>query len=348
MRPKLGAATVPTYTFPEAAELRQIEQDVLPQIVEDDPIFNEFPITESDYDRLIWEQLDNYQGLQQIRGLNGAPKSVTRTGAKQYDMEPGVYGEFTTVDEKMLTQRRRLGTWDEVINIDDLVGQDQMKLLQRRLDRIRLIIWTLLTTGTFAVSTASGSILHTDTFPLQTMTSAVAWTTAATATPSVDFRTAQLLSLGHSVSFGADAEVWMNRVTANKLLSNTNASDLFGRRVNEGQTINNMEDVNSWLESNDLPKIRVYDEWYLTDAGVATRFIPDGKAVLIGKRKNGAKLGEYRMTRNANNPRLEPGAYTRVIDRGETTVPRTIETHDGHNGGPCIFFPSALVIITAY
>jgi hypothetical protein len=49
------------------------------------------------------------------------------------------------------------------------------------------------------------------------------------------------------------------------------------------------------------------------------------------------------MTRNVNNANSAPGPYTKVIDRGELQVPRTIEVHDGHNGGPAIFYPSAVI-----
>lgn len=339
---------MPTYTYPQATELKAIEQDLLPAIIEDDPIFDEFPIVESDKDRLMWEQLDNFLGLQQVRGLNGAPRLVRRPGSKTYDMEPGVYGEFTPIDEKELTQRRRLGSFDEPIAIDDLVGQSQALLLQRRIDVQRYIIWTLLTSGTFSVANKEGSILHTDTFPIQTLTAATPWTDSADAVPDQDFRSAQLLSLGHSVSFGRDAKAWMNRVTANYLLNVTNSLSLFGRRTNYGATYNTIADMNNWLESNDLPQIQVYDKFYLNDSGVATRFIPSGKVVIIGKRPNNARLGEYRMTRNANNPRLEPGAYTRVIDLGEISVPRQIHVHDGHNGGPVIYYPSGVIVLTAY
>lgn len=335
-----------TYTYPEAVELREVEQVLLPQLVEDDPIFDEFPIEEVEYDRLIWEQLDNYQGLQQVRGLEGAPRMVRRPGSKTWDMEPGVYGEFTEISEKELTQRRRLGTFDQPINIDDLVGQAQTLLLQRRLDRIRYIIWTLLTSGTFSIPQADGTILHTDTFPLNTLTAAVPWATVATATPTLDIRNAQLLSLGQSVDFGAGAKLYVNQVTANSLLQNINAGDFFGRRNASGATFNSMKDVNEFLAANDLPSIVVYNKFYINDSGVATRFLPNNRAVLIGKRTNGAKLGAYRMTRNANNPRLEPGAYTRVIDLGELSVPRRIHVHDGHNGGPVVFFPGAVVVLT--
>lgn len=337
---------VQTFTYPDAVELRQVEQVLLPQLVEDDPVFDEFPMQDSDYDRLIWEQKDNYVGLQQVRGLEGAPRLVKRPGSKMFDMEPGYYGEFTTIREKELTQRRRLGSFDEPVNIDDLVGDGQTLLLQRRLDRIRFIIWTLITSGTFAIPNGEGRILHTDTFALQTLTAAVPWSTSATATPTVDIRAAQLLSLGQSVDFGAGARIWMNRVTANRLLNNVNPNDQFGRRVNAGQTVNNLTDINAFWESNDLPQVVIYDKFYIDDSGNPQRFIPNGVAVMIGRRSNGARLGEYRMTRNANNPRLEPGPYTRVIDRGELSVPRVIEVHDGHNGGPVIYFPGAIVVLT--
>jgi len=217
------------YDYPDAAELREIEPELLPMAEEEDPIFKEFPIEESEYDRLIWVQKDNYFGLQQVRGLEGEPRAVKRVGSKQYDMEPGEYGEYTTIDSKELQQRRKLATWNEPINIDELVGDAQMLLLRRRIDRIRYIIWTLLTTGQFAIPQADGTILHADRFPLRTATSAVAWTTYATATPFADFQAVQLLALGQSVDFGAGATMWMNRVTANALLRNANPADIFGR-----------------------------------------------------------------------------------------------------------------------
>lgn len=335
-----------TYTYPEALELMEIEQELLPTLTQDDPILTEFPIVEKDTDRLSWEQKDNYRGLQQVRGLNGAPHHVQRVGANRYDFTPGVYGEFTTIDEKELTQRRRLGTMTDIIPINDLVAEGQEYLLQRRLDRIRQIAWTLATTGTFSVANGAGAPIHTDIFALQTATASVAWATHATAKPFYDIRAMKLKYRGKSVDFGRGSKLYMNNGSLNDLLLNTNASDAYGRRLPAGATINNLEDTNAFLAANDLPEIIGYDGGYYDDNGTFQQFIPNNKAVLFGKRTNGAKLGQYRMTRNANNPNGQPGAYTRVIDRGETSVPRTIEVHDGHNGGPVIWFPSAIVVLT--
>jgi hypothetical protein len=266
-------------------------------------------------------------------------------------MEPGVYGEFETIDEMELTSRRQVGSFGTPVDISDLVMQIQDKLLLRRLDRIELLIWTLLTTGTFAVSGEGGRVVYTDSYPMQTFSAATGWATSPTATPLADFRQVQLKHRGHSVDFGSSAQVFMNRKTWNNLISNTNPDDLYGRRQAGLGLINNLQDVNRLFGGDDLPQIAVYDEGYLSDGsdgntkGAFVPFIADNIAVVVGKRPAGQTVGEYRMTRNANNPDLGPGAYMRVIDRGEHHVPRSIEVHDGHNGGPVVFYPAAVVIM---
>lgn len=335
---------MPTYTYPSAAELRAIEQEKLPVLIQDDPIFSILPLDEVDDDLLIWEQMDNYTGLQQIRGLNGEPSRVKQVGAKSYMMRPGVYGEFIRVDEEQLTRRRQLGTFGTPINIDDLVMRAQDQLLNRRIDAIRYIGWTLLTTGTFSIANPNGGLpMHTDTFPLQTFDAATSWATTATATPLADLRAMQLLSRGRGVDFGPRATLYVNRVTANYLLSNTNANDIGGKRTSGLANIMSLADVNALLTGESLPNIAIYDEGYVDESGTFVPFIADLTGVLVGRRTSGASIGNYRMTRNANNPNLEPGAYTKVIDKGETEVPRIIDVHDGHNGGPVLYFPSAIV-----
>lgn len=345
-----------TYTYPSSMELRLIEQEKIPDLVEDDPIFQEFPIEESQDTRLRWEQKDNYEGLQQVRGINGAPGLVKAVGSKSYDMEPGVYGEFAPIDEARLKTARELGDWSKPISLDSAVGDLQTHLLQRRIDRIRSIIWTLLTSGTFSVARADGQVLHTDTFPLKTFSASTPWTTTATSTPWKDLQSVVLKQRGQSASF-QQGKLYLNQKMFNSVLQNTNAADLGGRRGSGsggggGSTFNNLADINSLMSSQGLPTLEPYDHGYISDGkdgytkGEFVPFIPDGKAVLVGKRTNGAKLGAYRMVRNVNNPNMEPGAYTRVIDRGESQIPRTIEVHDGHDGGPVIFFPGSLVVLT--
>jgi hypothetical protein len=338
---------VASYTYPESKELTLISQDLLPTYQADDPIFGLFPMESVDAHLLSWEQFDNYQGLQQVRGLNGEPPKVKRVGVKSYQMAPGAYGEFVEIDEEELTKRRQVGTFGEPIRLDDLVMQAQEHLQQREVDRIRLILWTLLTTGTFSVSTVMGGVSHQDTYPIQTFSAGVAWSTFATATPLANFRSIQLLSRGHSVNFGAQSTAFMNRTTFNNLISNTNSTDIAGRRTSGLLTVLNLEEVNKVLAGEDLPTIAIYDKGYMDETNTFQLFIPNAKVVVVGQRPNGESVGDYALTRNANNDNLGPGSYTLVEDSlNEQRVPRRLKINRGHNGGPRIWFPSAVVVMS--
>jgi len=353
------------FVFPSSAELTKIAQLKMPRLTADRPVFDFFPMRNDDNYLVMWEQQDNYTGLAQVRGLNGEPPKVNRIGARRYQFTPGVYGEHKQVDEFILTTRRQYGSFGNPIDIADIVTGDQDHLLERERDRVESIIWTLLTTGTFSVPSINGGVIHTDTLPLQTFSSAVTWSTTGTATPLADLRAIQLLNRGYSVNFGAASKIYINRVTANRLLSNTNQSDVAGRRTGGFGTFNSITEINTLFTMDDLPNIVVYDEGYQQTvagaynptnvnptsgtsvvAGNFVPFIPNGVGVLVGQRPAGQKIGEYLMTRNANNPGLAPGSYTRVFDRGEQQVPRQIEVHQGHNGGPALYFPSAIVSCT--
>ncbi len=330
------------YAYPTSVELTTIGQDFLAALTRDDPAFQLFPIVETDSHLLEWEQRDNYRGLQQIRGLNGEPPRVVALGGKRYLMEPGVYGEFLPLDEAELTRRRQWGTFGTPIPVADMVAEKEEQLVAREIARMRQVIWTLLGTGTFTVLNAHGALVQAGTFPLQTYTATIPWSARQTVTPRSDYQAMQLLSRGHSVSLGRNARSFVNRVTANNLLGNTNAGDIGGRRAAAGSTLNSITGINTILADDDLPQIEVMDDGYYDDAGIFRLFIPDGKVVTIGARSTGETLGNYRMTRNANNPDAAPGPYSIVYE--SKVPPKKIDVHRGHNGGPVIFWPSAIVI----
>jgi hypothetical protein len=334
------------FLYPTQIELRSIAQLKLPRLMENRVIFDAgfFPIRSSDSHLLEWEQLDNWTGLQQARGLNGRPSQVRPIGGQRYSVQPGVYGEYELVDEQELTTRRPWGTFVGNVNIEDLVQEKQERLLMRRLDRIELICWTLLLTGTFSVPAPNGSVVHVDSFTTRSYSASVPWSTAATSTPLADLRAVKLLSRGYSVNFGAGSKLYVNQVTANNILANLNSADLYGRRTSGLATINSPGEVQQLLTGEGLPTIVPYDEGYIDENNVFQLYIPNGKGVLIGSRRDGQPVGEYRMTRNANNPGMSPGAYTKVVDDPDE-VPRSVAVHDGHNGGPVLYFPSAIVVM---
>jgi hypothetical protein len=237
------------------------------------------------------------------------------------------------------------------IDVSDLVVQRQDQLLVRELDRIEAIIWTFLTTGTATVTLPGGSTGWTETFAIQTYTASPTWATVATAVPLTDFRAVQLLGAGKGVTFGGGANAYMNRNTANSLLANTNSSDLAGKRQANGATFNSIGDINRVLLDQDVPTINIYDEGYYDATNTFVRFIPNNKVVVVGKRNGGEKVMEYVKTINANNPNRAPGSYSFVVDRangenGEKRVPPNMEVHQGHNGGPLIWYPNSVAVMT--
>lgn len=338
-------------TWPTSSELLEIQQDLLPLLTEDDLAYELLPMRNHDAALVEWEQRDNFTGLMQVRGPDAEPPSTPNVGFKRLRMEPGVYGEWAAVKESDIIFRRQPGSYNQPIAIDDLIVSKQDYLLSRRLDRIRWIIWTLLVTGAFTVPGPNGGILAAGSFAIQTVTTAIQWTTYATAIPIGDMRAAILKFRGITAGLKNGYAI-MNQATANNMLLNSNAADLGGRRVNGANTINAIGDVNTILVANELPEIVIYDKGYYPDpAGTPwTPFIPDGKVILIGSRPNGESMGEFQFTRNASNPNGEPGTYTYVsdsLDSGQK-VPRKIRIDDGFNGGPAMFFPSLVIVLTVY
>lgn len=331
------------FVYPTAADLREIEQVKLPVLTMNDPLFQVMPIRTTENFIVMWEQKDNFTGLQGLRGLDGQPARVNAVGGKRYQMTPGVYGEFSAVSEEELTVRRQYGTFATPIDISDLVVERQDQLLSRRIDRIRQIGWSVLQ-GSFVVSGQQG-LVHADAFPVTRYTAATPWATRATATPLQNFRDVQLFEEGRSCSFGSNAKAFMNRRTFNDLVANLNANDLAGRRVTGLLSVLTFEEINRVLLGEGLPQVVIYNEGYLNDAGTWVPFIPNNRVIVVGNRPGAVQM-EYQMVRNATNPNMEPGAYTRVWDSAEQDggrPPRRIEVHDGHNGGPALYFPGDIV-----
>lgn len=331
----------PNFVMPTSAELMQIAQTLIPNLQANRPIFRLMPIRSVEASMVMWEQLDRFTGLQAWRGLNGKPATVKQVGVRRFSVEPGVYGEMMPLDEKTLTQRRNIGTFADPVNVTDLVMERQSQLLVRRLDRIELIGWNILS-GIFSVLNDEGAVVHTDTFPVQTFETDYPWSDHLHSTPLADLRSVRLKHRGYSVDFGASAQALANQVTINDVLQNQNPDDLYGRRQQGLSTINNLAGLNQLLTGDNLPTLTEYDGFYLDDNGDPQTFIPDGEVKVVGQRPMGQTVAEYQMTRNVNNPGFAPGAYMKVIVVDDE-VPLQIQVHDGHNGGPCIFFPSAVV-----
>lgn len=333
------------YTYPTTKELIEIAPEKIANLQRDRPTFEIFPDRDSTQFTMEWVQKDGWRGFQQLRGLNGEPAYVSMRGFKHFSAKPGIYGEFMTIDEEMLTVRAAMTPEGQPVDIEDLVLERQEILEARETDLKEFIHWQALLYGQFLFLGPTGA-QYGDTFPIQTTTFSD-WSDLANATPVRDLMGLKTLASGKSVSFGTGTKYFMNAKMTGYLMMNQNAQDL-GGHLNVGTTggvriFKTLTEINTVLQSLNLGTIVEYDEDYTDDDGVSHKWIPDDKISIVGRRTNGDKLGEYRLVRNINNENAAPGAYEKVIDWVDKRVPRLIEVHRGHNGGLVIYYGSAIV-----
>jgi hypothetical protein len=183
----------------------------------------------------------------------------------------------------------------------------------------------------------------------------VTWATSASARPLDDFRNVQLLQRGQSARFGVNAKAIMNQATYNAVATNQNANDYFGLKGEFGQSIQGLGLVNKVLLNNNLPQIVIDDSTYLSDgtdgntAGQYVLWIPNNTVVLVGERTNGASVGEFLLTRQGSDMAGSSAPMMRVVDRGarpDDPPPRRIEVYSAFSGGPVVYFPGAIVILS--
>jgi hypothetical protein len=334
---------VQSYAYPTSKELEEIEREKLPRLTANSPVFRMFPFDSSESHLLEWTQEDNWGGMQQIRGLNGMPPRVLAVGEKSFIAKPGIYGERMDIDEMEMTVRASRADRSRPARIDDLVIRRQDQLLDRRLTRIEWLGWQLALNGRFIVHDINSVILHQAAYAIQEYTAPIAWSNTATAKPLQDLRNISLLARGKGTAFDARATLYINRVTANYMMSNTNDADL-GKKMMAGLTpVTSLNGVNQILTGENLPNVEVYDDGYLDETGTNTLWIPDNVGLVQGARPSGTPIGRFRFTLNVNNPGSAPTPYVRVLDHFDRRIPRLIEVHDGFNGGPIIQYPGSLV-----
>lgn len=351
------------FIYPTAAEMFEISPELMAKGRAGRVGLDLCPPVNRDTYFVRWSQRDNMYGLAKMRGIDGAPPKVDRIGANTFVYEPGVYGEHTSITERELLTRAVPNHPEIRIPISDLIMADQQLLTTRQLDRMEANTWTMLATGTNTIPLPgpSGPNIWTDTYPIQTYTAPIPWSSSSTAVPLANLQTVQQLSVGHGVRFGAEATLYVNQITGNRLLNNTNSADLAGRRDQYGATLNSLVGFNNYFQGQNLPKVVVYDDGYqlspisgpITKTTQFQKFIPDGVGILIGSRPNGGPIGEFQMTVQAMQPGANPtsGAYSFVKDFAQginapLEVPPRMEVHMGFNGGLALYFPSAVVALS--
>lgn len=331
-----------------AVKLKKLAMLQLMRSMESRVLLNIFPMVKQNQWKLIYERREMNTGLQGARGLDGETNPVNKPGVDAYEVEPGVFGDHWTITERELVNLRDSGDWFNFDESQEQMARGTEHLTGRFLDRCEQSIAQILMTGAFTASDVAGVTKVSKAFNVPQFTPSTLFSDLNNSIPLTYIRDLiPTLELGVSVSF-MKGFMLMSRPTANLILKNLNKADLEGRRLNYGQTVNNLDDLNDLLVSNDLPKIKVYDKTYRPDpvGSGPVRFLTNGKIILVGVRDDGEQVGEYQLCRAAHNGNNSPGEWYSVEDFRKTRHPKIILAA-GHNGGPVVFYPEGLAVINA-
>ena len=342
-----------------AVKLRKLMELWLPRSMASRELLKLFPLVKEDATELIYERRQVETGLQAARGNSGPTQPVQKPGLDMYRAAPGKYGDHYTVTEQELENLRNAGTWDDFESYDKQAARATQHLTRRFLDRCEYSIAQIITTGGYTATSAQGVNYVQQIFQIQQYTPNTLFNDLANSQPLNYIRDLiPYLELGRSVSF-QKGYILCSRPTINLILRNSNPADLNGKRLDYGQTINAVDDLNEILVANDLPPFRVYDKGYYPDppgspfnppgdyqTQPVVRFLTNGQLVLVGAREDGETLGEYRLTRAAQNENSAPGEWYQVEDRRQKD-PCQVILRAGHNGGPVPYYIEGFATVNA-
>lgn len=336
---------------PTNFEVQQLQRELFPRFMSGRLGMEIIPFRETDKAEIVYNQPDIFKGLQPFRGL-GKPDIQVAQRYNPYGtyckVEPGYWGEHDQVGEEILTKWADPGACGGTFDVSEYTSMIQQRLLERRANRIEYNIWQTLVFGRYTALNSAGAVIFEQQFNTQSFTAGVPWTNFAGSYPLRDYRAIQLLGRGTSTRFDTCATGYMNRVTANALMSNTNPYDVGRIGLSACCDFMSLDRINQQFAAQGLPQLRIYDEGYVTDNDAFVTYIPDGYVVVVGCRPNNVPVGHYWLTRNAVGCNVTSGFYQRIFDTCEREIPRKISIHDGHNGGPALEYPRAVVVMRVF
>lgn len=356
-----------TFNLSQSYDIERRSAELLLGSIDDDPLFKIFPPTYKEEFLVVWEIPQSPYGLMPPRGGGGEPNYLAPPNWKRYKMTPSYYGAYTEYGEEQMTEQRDPGSPNKPLDVDWMVMNGMANLINAAITQIRKIIVSLLLTGKFDVRNASGGIVHADYIVEQRrLVPGTSWYTVASADPVSDLLTWQAtLQRGTSTSFGTDSILLMGDESINQLLLNAKIRNNI--RLNAGDTVNNLEDLNGILIGYGLPKIVRYNKGYFADETKTDdlanfiKHLEVGNAIWAGVREDGDKIGQFQMTKNL----MKESPLGPTVDSRETpdgagllsdgmyalvnytqTPPPKLRLDVGFNGGPALIRPYSVAGIT--
>ena len=336
---------------PTNFEIQQLQMELFPRYLEGRLGLDILPFKSTDKAEIVLNQPDIFKGLQPFRGL-GKPDLHVPNRYNPYGtyckVEPGYWGEHDTVGEEVFTKWADPSSCGAALDISMYTTMIQQRLLERRANRIEYNIWQLLAFGRYTALNAAGAVIFEQSFNIQNLSAGVQWTNYAGSFPLRDFRAIQLLGRGTSTRFDQCARAYMNRVTANHMLSNTNVQDIGRIGLSACCDFQSVERVNQQFLAQGLPQFVIYDQGFVNDNDSFQVYIPDGYVIIVGCRPNNVPVGHYWLTRNAAGCTVKSGFHQMIFDTCDRELPRKVSIHDGHNGGPALEYPRAVVVLRVF
>lgn len=343
-----------TLTYPTNVALDTVIQEYTAQT--DDFIGAEILPEEDHYTQKVrWDEMDSDRGMTSPHAMGSDPKIDKRPGSNTKEFEAIPFKETDVVKENELLRARELGTLGGVINLDREITHIAKARMDKTKIRVEHTRWQCLR-GTLSIN--ENGVKVTETFPVQSFDSTVAWNTFATATPLKDFNAVKLLFRGTGAS-AQGAKAYLNETTCNWLLENQNAADLKGfQNQNFAHLPYSLEEINKILVARGLPMFVSYDKGYIDEDGNYQTFIQDGEVIVIGARNE--KVGGWARTptlhRNANGLPApgyfsfleingQPNSGSMSVDMQALGMGKNpkIEHTGGVYGGPLLRFPRSVV-----
>jgi hypothetical protein len=302
----------------------------------EDPFLQKFPIGYRDSWLISWDRMGNPYGMTQQGALDAPPVLVSMPGIEVNEIEPGVYREYTRLDESELTKGRELGTLGDPVKVGSRLTYVMNYFAERLGNRIFKIYTDIGTTGAFNNTDSQGN-QHSYQLPNYQSLSMSAWAVSpTTATPIDDLRTAQTtLNKGTSSRFGQKSEILMADEAINTLLATTQIRNSFrsqygasflapfdnAQKTGVQPPLNGDRSLNALFFGMGLPKIVPWNRGLYTSFADArdkvkanySKFLSSTQAVWLGYRPNNQQLGQLSFARHTGLME-QGGADYGVID----------------------------------
>lgn len=293
------------------------------------PLAEAFPFSYTEASMAKWDQYGDPFGLIPVRGVNGAPDSVSAPAMKTFLAAPGFYGLVTSMTEEEILFGRQPNTVADPLEIADRLSVLAMYGTDMVYNRFRSTIANLAVNGYFTNSNSSGEITHKykvdnyQTFsPANDGSTGPGWAADPTnADPIGDliyWQTNQL-DKGTSADFGPDSTLVCNPSVINDMWNCTSVREKFksrfGASVLRGElkvpavSGGSKDDptLSNLFIGMGLPPITIDKDGYYATATLAdgqdpddfTFFMPAKSLVWIGKRPENKQVAAFKLTRHA-------------------------------------------------